>query len=114
MTIDPPAPASESPRSARRLRPRTILLPVAGALAGSLVGLDVLLAGVLAALLRGREAEVVQMPGILRGSWSLADGLSVELGVGTLLLPLLGAGVGLCLGLRRVVRRPGRGPGPRA
>ncbi|ARC58107.1 hypothetical protein AS850_13570 [Frondihabitans sp. 762G35] len=112
MTVFPPAPTSHSPMSAGRLR--AILSAAAWAVAGLLVGLDVLLAGVLAALLRGREAEVVQVPGILRGAWSLADGLSVEVGVGTLLVPLLGAAVGLALGLRRGVRRPGRRPGRRA
>jgi hypothetical protein len=106
MIIDPPAPASASPTPTGRLR--AIVLLAASAVAGLIVGLDVLVAGVLTALLCGREADVVHVPGILRGAWSLADGLSVEFGPGVLLLPLLGGVAGAALGIRHVRRRPWR------
>jgi hypothetical protein len=83
---------------------RSVLFVVAGALAGLLVGTNIIAASVLEVLLRGISNDVLYVPGVLSASWALNDGVALTLAPGAPLLLAAATIVGATVawaGLRR-------------
>lgn len=83
-------------RGSIRSRPsrRSVLFVVAGALAGLLVGTNIIAASVLEVLLRGIENDVLYVPGLLSARWVSTDGVALALAPGAALLLVAATTVG--------------------
>jgi hypothetical protein len=102
--------ANDRRRSRRSIRSRpsrrSVLFVVAGALAGLLVGTNIIAASVLEVLLRGIENDVLYVPGLLSASWASTNGVALTLAPGAALLLVAATTVGATIAWAALRRRP--------
>lgn len=104
-SVNPQGLTTSSPTGRRMHRRRTVLGLVGAGLAGFLGGVDVLLFVLLESLLRGIDADAIDIPGMGFAAWSPANGL--EYGFGPAMIAVLvvstlvGVAIGWAVGRRR-------------
>ncbi len=90
------SPVAFAPRP--RGRGRTLVALLGAGLAGLLAGIDVLLLVLLETLLRGVDADSLDVPGMGFAAWSAENGLAYGFGPAAIAILTTCTGVGVALG----------------